>query len=73
MLTVYSESFIQEYFPVMMKKITEVIGVTLTPSESRSGSSSRPSNALPPPQNSANPNQLATTDSAPPPPPPYAR
>ncbi|KAI0898079.1 hypothetical protein F4806DRAFT_389133 [Annulohypoxylon nitens] len=69
----YTESFIQEYFPVMMKKITEVIGVTLTPSESRSGSSSRPSNALPPPQNPANPNQLATTDSAPPPPPPYAR
>ncbi|KAI1096995.1 hypothetical protein F5B19DRAFT_435456 [Rostrohypoxylon terebratum] len=69
----YTESFIQQYFPAMMKKITEVIGVTLTPSESRSGSSSMQSNALPPPQNPTNPNQSVSNSLLPPPPPPYER
>ncbi|KAI1214814.1 uncharacterized protein F4807DRAFT_404646 [Annulohypoxylon truncatum] len=54
----YTESFIQQYFPRMMTKVTELMGATMRRSQSRPGSSSRQVNTLPPSQNPTNPYAL---------------
>ncbi|KAI1458418.1 hypothetical protein F4805DRAFT_424472 [Annulohypoxylon moriforme] len=83
----YTESFIQQYFPRMMIKVTEIMGGPMprsSTSQSRLGSSSIQMNALPPAQSQSNASgmfgessqsQSAMSDvsGAPPPPPPYER